>query len=277
MMRAFWDRAFSHSALLSYRGPIKAKVEQFIGRVGELSMPIDIAYHSAILATELMITLTFGLELTEEEIKIATLIPGFISRKFANVTNEIIRMNESSDIYGYIQQSKSDPKAPGFPLPMEARLAIVGGSVCYFLCTHPKYIAKLREEVTPLVHFNKFDMMGRYSLLEAVIKESLRLIPPISRGAERVTPPGGVMIAGRWIPGNIIISISYYSMSRGPYACVGQQLAMMEIRETVARLITSFDMRLADPNYRTWEDSGRGTFTLELPPLMIKFERICCA
>jgi cytochrome P450 len=59
--------------------------------------------------------------------------------------------------------------------------------------------------------------------------------------------------------------------SLGTYDCVGKRLALMEIREAIARIVTSFDMELADPRDIRWEHSGIDTFTLALPPLMINF------
>jgi cytochrome P450 family 628 len=58
----------------------------------------------------------------------------------------------------------------------------------------------------------------------------------------------------------------------GPYDCVGKQLALMEIREAVAKLVTCFDMELADREDVKWEHSGIDTFTLALPPLFINFK-----
>jgi tryprostatin B 6-hydroxylase len=57
----------------------------------------------------------------------------------------------------------------------------------------------------------------------------------------------------------------------GAYDCVGKQLALMEVREAVARLITFFDMELADPKDVEWEYRGIDTFTLALPPLLVNF------
>ena len=57
----------------------------------------------------------------------------------------------------------------------------------------------------------------------------------------------------------------------GAYDCVGKQLALMEVREAVARLVTSFDMELVDPRDVEWEYRGIDTFTLALPPLLVNF------
>ncbi|KAI9777766.1 MAG: hypothetical protein M1839_008561 [Geoglossum umbratile] len=164
---------------------------------------------------------------------------------------------------------------------------------------------ELQDEVVPLVNANKFDMTQRYPVLESIIQEAMRLIPPVSRGGERVTPPGGFTIASRWVPGGVVVRVPCYTISRdaryferpsefiphrwttkgymvkdsaayfpfsiGTYDCVGKQLALMEVREAVARLVTSFDMELADPKDVNWEHSGIDTFTLALPPLMINF------
>lgn len=43
------------------------------------------------------------------------------------------------------------------------------------------------------------------SYLDAVLKESMRLLPIASWDLERVVPSGGAVIAGKFIPGGTIV------------------------------------------------------------------------
>jgi tryprostatin B 6-hydroxylase len=45
----------------------------------------------------------------------------------------------------------------------------------------------------------------------------------------------------------------------GPYSCVGRPLGLVEIRYVLARLVSNFDLRLAQ-NPDEFEDSGKDHF-----------------
>ncbi len=117
-------------------------------------------------------------------------------------------------------------------------------------------------------------------VLDSVIQESMRLWPSVFFASQRVTPPEGLTINGHYVPGNIIIQMPPFSMSRdsrnfaqpddfiperwtsrpelvlnktsfypfstGPYNCVGKPLAMMELRSVVARVVNEFEVELPE-------------------------------
>jgi cytochrome P450 len=60
----------------------------------------------------------------------------------------------------------------------------------------------------------------------------------------------------------------------GPYGCVGKQLALMEIRNVMARVVTEFDVAFApgEDGTKLLEES-RDTFTIALAPLELVFTR----
>ncbi|KAH0536693.1 hypothetical protein FGG08_006459 [Glutinoglossum americanum] len=80
-------------------------------------------------------------------------------------------------------------------------------------------------------------------------------------------------IPHRWTTkGHMVKDASaYFPFSIGSYDCVGKQLALMEIRQAIAQLITNFDLKLANPADVAWEHSGVDTFTLALPGLGVWF------
>ena len=128
----------------------------------------------------------------------------------------------SPDLYTYLSQSDTFP-VDGIH---EARLAIIAGAdtnaitvsnVCYLLCRYPKYQEKLYEELSGLTSDEDIvddrDLLNRPCLL-SIINETLRLYPPVPGGLQRVTPPEGVTIAGRYIPGSMIVSSPTYALHR---------------------------------------------------------------
>lgn len=177
-------------------------------------------------------------------------------------------------------------------LGAECASLIIGGSdttsstlatIIYYLSTHPDKYTKLKAEIDPyngpLDHAN----LSKFQYLNAVIKECLRLLPPIRSGMmHRVTPPEGLTIAGTFIPGNINVGVGAYELqhdprywgkpdefiperwlgegpepcdktaflvfSHGPFGCVGKHLAYMELNNVIAAVVRAFDFSLA-PNY----------------------------
>jgi cytochrome P450 len=131
---------------------------------------------------------------------------------------------KESDIYTYLSQSDSFQNN----VISEAKLAIVAGAdtnaitvsnVCYLLCQHPRYQRKLYEELKSLPALSEGivedqDLIGK-SYLAGIINETLRLHPPVPTGMQRLTPPEGAVIVGRFIPGGTNISTPTYSLHRG--------------------------------------------------------------
>jgi cytochrome P450 len=67
---------------------------------------------------------------------------------------------------------------------------------------------------------------------------------------------------------------SWWLTILGPYSCVGKQLALMELRNVVARIVTEFDVKFApgEDGAALLEDST-DTFTIALAPLMLVFTK----
>lgn len=53
-----------------------------------------------------------------------------------------------------------------------------------------------------------FQTVNQLPVLNAVVRETMRLRPTSSTGLERVTPPGGKVVAGMFIPEGVSISVS---------------------------------------------------------------------
>ena len=58
--------------------------------------------------------------------------------------------------------------------------------------------------------------MGKLKLLNAILKELMRVRPTSSTGLERVTVEGGWTIAGRFIPERSLVSIPTVAIHHNP-------------------------------------------------------------
>jgi cytochrome P450 len=141
---------------------------------------------------------------------------------------------QTSDIYTYLSESE------GFKSNTlsEAKLAIIAGSdtnaitmsnICYLLCRHPEYQAKLYNELSSLQSvqgvINDHDLVNK-PYLAGIINEALRLHPPVPSGLQRVTPAEGAVIAGRYIPGHMNVTTPTYALHRGNVLSHLSQLAL---------------------------------------------------
>jgi cytochrome P450 len=60
----------------------------------------------------------------------------------------------------------------------------------------------------------------------------------------------------------------------GPYGCVGKNLALMELCNVTARLVTSFDVTFAPgEDGSALLEKTKDTFTLELAPMELIFTK----
>lgn len=141
--------------------------------------------------------------------------------------------------------------------------------------------------------------------LLAVLEESLRIYPPVPVALNRVVPPDGASICGRWVPGGTVVGIPQYAanhspinfvdpdtfnperfmsgkhpefegdkravfqpFSAGPRNCLGRNLAYAEMKLILARCVFNFDFT-PGTNARRWFDQQ--TYILwEKRPLMLK-------
>lgn len=87
----------------------------------------------------------------------------------------------------------------------------------YYLTKDPIHLKRLRDELDALRledgTFTFKDLQGA-AYLNAVINETLRLQPPVPSGLLRKTPPEGISIDGIYIPGDVTISVPFYTMGR---------------------------------------------------------------
>lgn len=196
------------------------------------------------------------------------------------------------DVMSKLISAARDPSDPSkidmHYLGGDAMVIIIAGSdtvsialtfLFYNLALKPEHVSKLREELKGVDITNNRALQS-LAHLNALINETLRLYPPVVTAPLRQTPPEGLKIDDRYIPGNVTISTPLWSLGRlessyerateflperwysssnlikdtqgyapfasGAHSCLGKQLALIELRLVTARLVTQYDFWFAD-------------------------------
>ncbi|OTA64804.1 cytochrome P450 [Hypoxylon sp. EC38] len=184
------------------------------------------------------------------------------------------------------------------------------------LLQSPDVMAKLKLEIRTSFksenEMNSFTLPNQKYLL-AVIHEAMRLYPPTPNFLRRYVPPGGCIIQGCFIPGGTAVGFTSFAAYReesyfrdanefiperwlgtdprydndncsvvqhfgyGPMNCLGMNLARLELRMILARLIWKFDIELIPSsedwfNHRAFIIWFRGSLMVKLTPRDISSE-----
>jgi cytochrome P450 len=176
----------------------------------------------------------------------------------------------------------------------------------YHLLKNPNVLQKLVKEVREAFASNEeitITGVNNLAYMLAVLDESLRIYPPVPQGLPRRVGPEGDTVGGKWVPGGTSVAIHQYAanhdpknfalpdqfiperflgdprfandksqalqaFSVGPRNCIGRNLAYVEMRLILAKVIWNFDMELTDDS-ENWADQR--IFTLwEKKPLNVK-------
>ncbi|KAH7070335.1 putative cytochrome P450 [Paraphoma chrysanthemicola] len=128
--------------------------------------------------------------------------------------------------------------------------------------------------------------------LVACIEEGLRMFPPAPHGPGRVSPGAKTEVAShpvamnrnpehfhdpdKFLPERWLEKTDHLDASQpflmGPRACIGRNLANLEMRLLVAKLVFNLDMKLLDDELDWDRDTRIDTFWCK-PPLMVRVER----
>ncbi|PSN69578.1 cytochrome P450 [Corynespora cassiicola Philippines] len=152
--------------------------------------------------------------------------------------------------------------------------------VMYFLFKNPHCMAKLEEEV--LGSFKSYDEItgdstAKLPYLHAVFEEGLRCYPPVAFGLPRVSP--GSVVSGHYVPAGTIVGTHMWSVkhspkywhdpnsyrperwigegfgddksafnpfSLGPRVCLGINLAYLELRIILAKMVWKYHFETVD-------------------------------
>lgn len=180
------------------------------------------------------------------------------------------------------------------------------------LAKEPRVLRKLQEEIDAFCSEGKeltVQTTTNLPYLGAVINEGLRLCNPLPTGVYAGTYPQGVEVAGQFIPGNVQVMIphlvimtderyfpkgwefiperwtgewnegvkerrAFIPFGYGVHSCVGKQLALNEMRLTIASVVKEFNIRLGESyDEKICEEEWKDRAVLQIGKLPVYFAR----
>jgi benzoate 4-monooxygenase len=164
-------------------------------------------------------------------------------------------------------------------------------ALLYHCLTHPEVVRKLQEELDAALPDGDavptFAAVKDLPYLDAVIKEAMRIHSTSSLGLPRVIPPGpGITLNGHHFPQGVVLSVPAYTIhhstviwgpdadefrperwatvteeqkaafipfSYGPRACVGRNVAEMELALIVSTVFRRYEFELRQGEMQTKE------------------------
>ncbi|EKJ72004.1 hypothetical protein FPSE_07858 [Fusarium pseudograminearum CS3096] len=186
--------------------------------------------------------------------------------------------------------------------------AIALTHVLQLLISHPTQLQKLRDEIAGVIDEDNviapLEKVKDLPYLKACLDEGLRLIPPVSSGLPRRTPPEGASIMETWIPGNTSVSMTIWSahhnediypesyafkperwldpkerkrmepffipFSTGARGCIGRNISYLEQQIVVSTLVHRYDFAMPTKDFKV---SRFEAFNLIMGRLPIKIWR----
>lgn len=108
-------------------------------------------------------------------------------------------------------------------------MALVG--LFYNLVKTPQVVERLRGEIDELAAqgnqaLTKNASLAKLRYLQACIDESLRLCPVVPTRLQRMTPPQGLQIGSRWVPGDTTVIAPSWILCRRKQQVPSQLMSM---------------------------------------------------
>ncbi|EJC97641.1 cytochrome P450 [Fomitiporia mediterranea MF3/22] len=156
-------------------------------------------------------------------------------------------------------------------------------ATAYYIAKNPGVQIRLQKELDEAFAASD-DAVATYAqikdlpYLAAVVNEGLRLHAPVGVGLQRVVPKGGLTVCGKWFPEGTILSVPTYTIHRdpgvwgedadafrperwlecdqsvmqkafnpfsiGPRACIGRNLALMELQLFASSIFHRYEIVL---------------------------------
>ncbi|RSM03265.1 hypothetical protein CDV31_010541 [Fusarium ambrosium] len=190
-------------------------------------------------------------------------------------------------------------------------LATALSGITYLLLKNPETLRKLVKEVRS--NFNSEDeidfiSVNKLTYLVACIDEGLRMYPPAPIGLPRIVPKEGANVSGHFVAEDSIVAVhqwaAYHSEKHfkkpfefhperflgdpefesdhrealqpfhlGARGCIGRNLAYVEMKVILSRVVWNFDLTL-DPECSQWMESQKVYNVWAKGPLMVKLEPV---
>ena len=114
-----------------------------------------------------------------------------------------LAMEKTEDLSDFSQKQMT-AEAGTFMLAGTETSATLLSGLTFLLLKHPHYMRRLQDEIRALKKEElNLENMARMPFLNACIQEALRVYPPAPLAMFRITPKGGNIICGEWIPGGV--------------------------------------------------------------------------
>ncbi|CAN8095966.1 unnamed protein product [Discula destructiva] len=179
-------------------------------------------------------------------------------------------------------------------------------AITFLLLQHPACLAALQREIRGAFAAPAEvtgDATARCEYLHAVMEEGLRLSPPSAVTLPRDCP--GAFIDGQWIPEGVAVGGELFVTARhpkywqepeafkperwlgdgfpgddrrasqpfsmGPRACLGINLAYLEMRVTLAKIVLAYDWELETQGIEDWNAACKLHAMWQKPNLLVRF------
>jgi averantin hydroxylase len=139
----------------------------------------------------------------------------------AKIDQRLVNESERLDFWDKVLIHNKQGKGTGMTrdeMVSNASLLVLAGSettatllsgVTYLLLSHPDVMAKLVTEIrTTFKNDSDIDLVtvGKLEYMLAVLNEGMRIYPPLAIQPNRVAPPGGGIVCGKWVPEGVCLT-----------------------------------------------------------------------
>jgi averantin hydroxylase len=242
------------------------------------------------------------------------------------VEKRIQQGTERGDFWDKVIEKSDFEKGTGMTkseMVSNAGVLVLGGSettatllsgTTYLLLKHPDIFKKLNNEVrSAFKHEDEIDLVSvsKLDYMLAVLDEGMRVYPPVPNAGNRVVPPSGTMVAGKWVAGGTSLQVLQYAanhspanfhrpddfvperwlanppvefadddraarapFSAGPRNCIGRSLAYAEMRLILAKVCFNFDLELDEERCGDWIKQQKVFTIWEKTPLWVKLKSV---
>lgn len=189
----------------------------------------------------------------------------------------------------------------------ETTAALLCGAL-WFLLTNPHCMENLLEEIRAFKKKEDINLtnLDRLQYYQAVINEAFRMYPPAVLGQPRIAPKGGAKVSGHYVPGGTRVVLNQYAanhshqnfnspevfapsrwlgnehfakdkrevvqpFSIGARNCIGKNLALAEIKLTLAHLLWNFEFETCEETDPDWFNQ-KAWLTPAKKPLVVQLK-----